>query len=97
VLRSAYSSVFIYEVSVIYLLLMLCDVSTVTTLYTGRSKRKASHGECEWLLLCTLRMSGVPMGVWSIQTPPKFRSFDTVEPDCKLSGKCLVFVFQHPN
>ena len=29
--------------------------------------------------------------------PPKFRSFDIVEPDCKLSGKCLVFLFQHPN
>ena len=29
--------------------------------------------------------------------PPKFRSFDKVEPDCKLSGKCLVFLFQHPN
>ena len=29
--------------------------------------------------------------------PPKFRSFDKVEPDCKLSRKCLVFLFQHPN
>ena len=29
--------------------------------------------------------------------PPKFRSLDKVEPDCKLSGKCLVFLFQHPN
>ena len=29
--------------------------------------------------------------------PPKFLSFDNVEPDCKLSGKCLVFPFQHPN
>ena len=29
--------------------------------------------------------------------PPKLRSFDKVEPDCKLSGKCLVFLFQHPN
>jgi hypothetical protein len=28
---------------------------------------------------------------------PKFRSFDKVEPDCKLSRKCLVFLFQHPN
>ena len=28
---------------------------------------------------------------------PKFRSFDKVEPDCKSSGKCLVFLFQHPN
>jgi hypothetical protein len=29
--------------------------------------------------------------------PPKFRSFDEVEPDCKLSGKGLMFLFQHPN
>jgi hypothetical protein len=29
--------------------------------------------------------------------PPKFRSFDKVKPDCKLNGKCLVFLFQHPN
>ena len=36
-------------------------------------------------------------GGWSVQTPPKFRSFDKVEPDCKLSRKCLVFLFQHPN
>ena len=37
--------------------------------------------------------------VWGVQTPPppKFRSFDEVEPDCKLSRKCLVFLFQHPN
>jgi hypothetical protein len=38
-------------------------------------------------------------GVWGVQTPPppKFRSFDKVEPDCKSRGKCLVFLFQHPN
>jgi hypothetical protein len=29
--------------------------------------------------------------------PPKFRSFDKGVPDCKLSGTCLVFLFQHPN
>ena len=34
---------------------------------------------------------------FSTPPPPKFRSFDKVEPDCELSGKCLVFVFQHPN
>ena len=36
-------------------------------------------------------------GVWGVQTPPKFRSFDKAAFDCKLSGKCLVFLFQHPN
>ena len=36
-------------------------------------------------------------GVWWVQPPPpKFRSFNKFEPDCKLSGKCLVFLFQHP-
>ena len=36
-------------------------------------------------------------GVFNSPPHPKFRSFDKVEPDCKLSGKCLVFLFQHPN
>ena len=40
-------------------------------------------------------------GVWGVQPPPphppKFRSFDKAAFDCKLSGKCLVFLFQHPN
>jgi len=36
-------------------------------------------------------------GIWGFKHPPKFRSFDEVEPDYKLSGKCLVFLFQHPN
>ena len=29
--------------------------------------------------------------------PPKFRSFDKAAFDCKLSGRCLVFLFQQPN
>jgi len=36
-------------------------------------------------------------GVEGFKPSPKFRSFDKVEPDCKLSGKYLVFLFQHPN
>ena len=28
---------------------------------------------------------------------PASRKFDKVKPGCKLSGKCLVFLFQHPN
>ena len=28
---------------------------------------------------------------------PKFRSFDKVEPGCKLSGIFLVFLFLYPN
>ena len=37
------------------------------------------------------------LGVQTRPPLPKFRSFDKVEPDCKLSRKCLVFLFQHPN
>ena len=53
--------------------------------------------------LCTEHLcscSGVPRGGWLggfKPPPPKFRSFVKVEPDCKLSGKCLVFLFQHLN
>ena len=36
------------------------------------------------------------MGVFK-PPPREFRSFDKVKPDCKLSGKCSVFLFQHPN
>ena len=31
------------------------------------------------------------------ETPPTSRKFVKVELECKLSGKCLVFLFQHPN
>ena len=49
---------------------------------------------------CSLiQSSGVPRGGgWGVQTLlPKFRSFDKAAFDCKLSGKCLVFLFQDPN
>ena len=36
-------------------------------------------------------------GVWGVKPPPKFRSFDKAAFDCKLRGKCLVFLFQQPN
>jgi len=37
-------------------------------------------------------------GCLGVQTPPsKSRSLDKVEINCKLSGKCLVFLFQHPD
>ena len=47
----------------------------------------------------TLHGSGVLRVGLEVSTPPplKFRSFDKVKPDCKLSGKCLVFLFQRPN
>ena len=51
-------------------------------------------------IFTALLVSGVPRGRGFggfNPPPPKFRSFDKVEPDCKLSGKCLVFLFQHPN
>jgi hypothetical protein len=41
---------------------------------------------------------GVGEGVGGVFKPaPKFQSFDKAAFDCKLSGKCLVFLFQHPN
>ena len=44
------------------------------------------------------RTEGGGGGVFGVfKPPPKFRSFDKVEPDFKLSGKCLVFLFQHPD
>ena len=36
-------------------------------------------------------------GWGGVQTPLKFRRYDKVEPDCKFSGTCLVFLFQQPN
>ena len=65
----------------------------------------------EWHVLCWLRICITCRlispavayrggeGGWVVQTPPssKFRSFDKVESDCKLSGKYLVFLFQHRN
>ena len=51
--------------------------------------------EQDYGIMCN---SGVPRGrIWGVPPPPKFRSFDTVEPDYKLSRKYLVFLFQHPN
>ena len=47
------------------------------------------------IILHTIQSCGVPR--WGVQTSPKFRSFDKVELDCKLSRKYLVFLFQHPN
>jgi hypothetical protein len=40
------------------------------------------------------RMEGGGLGC---STPPEIPKFYKVEPDCKLSGKCLVFLFQDPN
>ena len=36
-------------------------------------------------------------GVRVFKPPLKFRSFDNAAFDLKLRGKCLVFLFQHPN
>ena len=36
-------------------------------------------------------------GGWVFKPPPKFRSFDKAAVEYKLRGKCLVFLFQHPN
>jgi hypothetical protein len=36
-------------------------------------------------------------GLGGSTPPPEIPKFYKVEPDCKLSGKCLVFLFQQPN
>jgi hypothetical protein len=36
-------------------------------------------------------------GVGGFKPLPEIPKFYKVEPDCKLSGKCLMFLFQHPN
>ena len=61
-------------------------------LYNLANMSNQVHNSVQW------RIKG--RGLGGLQTPsppPKFRSFDKVEPDCKLSGKCLLFLFQHPN
>ena len=47
------------------------------------------YGTIQW------RTEGGGFGVQP--PPPKFLIFDEVEPDCKLSGKCLVVLLQHSN
>ena len=49
------------------------------------------------LAIFTACIYSVVYGRGGFTPPPKFRSFNKVEPDCKLSEKCLVFLFQHPN
>ena len=45
----------------------------------------------------TAQYSGVPGGL-GVQPPPRNSEvFYKVEPDCKLSGTSLVFLFQNPN
>jgi hypothetical protein len=40
-------------------------------------------------------------GVWGVQPPPKFLSFEKAEPNSQFREKytrnCLVFLFHHPN
>ena len=74
---------------------------------SGTLPLEIAHSILQWdkKLLCLelkfilVLFSGVARGGVGVfkPPPPKFQSFDKVEPDCKLSGKCLVFLFQHPN
>jgi hypothetical protein len=41
--------------------------------------------------------SGVQGGGFGGVNPPEIPKFYKVEPDCKLSGNCLVFLFKHSN
>ena len=47
------------------------------------------NDDTQWYHLLSVAYRG-GVGVFK-PPPPKFQSFDKVEPDCKLSGKCLVF------
>ena len=63
---------------------------TSALIYQTTIRRKISYDtNIQW------RTEGV--GVFKQPPPSKFRSFDKVKPDCKLSGKCLVFLFQQTN
>jgi hypothetical protein len=62
--------------------------------HQSRPALRPTQPPIQWLPVAYRR--GVGFGVFK-PPPPKFRSFDKIEPDCKLSGKCLVFLFQHPN
>ena len=53
-------------------------------------KEYIAHGMDQW------RTEG-GFGVFKPPPHPKLRNFDKAAFDCKLSGKCLVFLFQHPN
>jgi hypothetical protein len=66
----------------------------ISHIYKSCVVHKLSGGQVTADLASGVRRGG---GDFGVQTPPKFRIFDKVEPDCKLSGKCLVFLFQHPN
>ena len=68
----------------------------------GRSRTKQDPQfmcVCVCVCVCACVCSGVPRGVWggSNTPPPEILKFWQAEPDCKLSEKCLVFLFQHPN
>ena len=94
------------QIRAAYLLQILNEIfknfcSTMVQSVTNLTLQR--HGQCMWNLQhikwywdrCS-PSSGIPGG-GSNSPPPKFRSFDKVEPDCKLSGKCLALLFQHPN
>jgi hypothetical protein len=67
----------------------------IIRLPTFRHDAESSRQRDEILIPC--RQWRTEGGLGGSTPPPKFRSFDKVESDCKLSGKCLVFLFQHPN
>ena len=76
----------------IYLLLL-------TIKYTYLWKYNATlWWSCSFLPVSVAYRVGCVCVCVCVQTPPpKFRSFDKAAFDGKLSGKCLVFLFQHPN
>jgi hypothetical protein len=61
------------------------------------------HFQCSHSVthVCVCVCSGIPRGggggVNPLPPPKKFQSFDKAAIDYKLSRKCLVFLFHHPN
>ena len=58
-----------------------CTLSVLCSVCDGQGQWRTEGG-------CLRGFNPPPLKIWS---------FDKVEPDCKLSRKCLVFLFQHPN
>ena len=81
----------------IYITLQACSITKVSQLTNFVYMHFVCQQEVTLVVRATCYQWHTEGGGCSNPLPPKFRSFDKVEPDCKLSRKCLVFIFQHPN
>jgi hypothetical protein len=63
--------------------------------YPHKEKQNEAHN-VKFPLFCAVAYRG-GFGVFNPPPPPEIPKFYKVERDCKLSGKSLMFLFQHPN